>query len=261
MPNFRIAISYIRYLFCSQTKYTIHSPFLYNLIISVFDDSTKYPEYSRIEKLKNALLTDNRLVSVTDFGAGSKVIQKTSRTVKDITRTSSKPMKIGRLFFRLSKHLQPKTIIELGTSFGLSSAWLAAGSPKAKVYTIEGCPAIAAIALENINKLNHGNINLIHGLFDEELPGLLHSLNEVDLVFIDGNHRWKPTVSYFEQCLFKSVNETCFVIDDIHWSDEMEKAWQEIKDNKKVTMTVDLFFFGLVFVNQGLSKQNLVLRF
>lgn len=261
MSNLRIAISYIRYLFCSQTKNSIHSPFLYNLIISVFDDSTKYPEYTRIEKLKKALLKDNRLVTVTDFGAGSKVIQKTLRTVKDITRTSSKPVKIGRLLFRLSKHFQPKTILELGTSFGLSSAWLAAGSPEAKAYTIEGCPAIASIASENINKLNPGNISLIQGLFDEKLPGLLHSLNEVDFVFIDGNHRWKPTVSYFEQCLTKSVNETCFVIDDIHWSDEMEKAWQEIKDNKKVTMTVDLFFFGLVFVDQGLSKQNLVLRF
>jgi predicted O-methyltransferase YrrM len=232
MPNLNIARSYIRYLFCSQTKNTIHSPFLYNLIISVFDDSTKYPEYTRIETLKKSLLADNRLVSVTDFGAGSKVIRKTSRAVKDITRTSSKSLKTGRLLFRLAKHFQPKTIIELGTSFGLSSAWLAAGSPEAKVYTIEGCPAIAAIASENIKKLNPGNIHLINGLFDEKLPGLLHSLNEVDLVFIDGNHRWKPTVSYFEQCLTKSVNETCFVIDDIHWSDEMEKAWQEIKTTK-----------------------------
>lgn len=261
MTKLRIAISYIRYLFCSKTKNTIHSPFLYNLVISVFDDSTKYPEYTQIEKLKKALLSDNRLISVTDFGAGSKVIQKTSRIVKDITRTSSKPLKIGRLLFRLSKHFQPKTIIELGTSFGLSSAWLAAGSPEAEVYTIEGCPAIASIASENLNNLNHGKISLIHGVFDEELPRLLHTLNEVGLVFIDGNHRCKPTVSYFEQCLSKSVNETCFVIDDIHWSDEMETAWQEVKDNKKVTMTVDLFFYGLVFVNQGLSKQNLVLRF
>ncbi|MFU8845103.1 MAG: O-methyltransferase, partial [Bacteroidales bacterium] len=192
---------------------------------------------------------------------GSKVIQHSTRAVKDITRTSSKPVKIGRLLFRLSRYFRPKTIIELGTSVGLSTAWLAAGNPDARVYTIEGCPETASIGSETFHKLQLNNITLINGHFDEELPRLLNTLNEVEMVFIDGNHRWKPTVSYFEQCLSKSVNGTCFVIDDIHWSDEMEKAWQEIKDNKRVTMTVDLFFSGLVFVNQGLSKQDLVVRF
>jgi predicted O-methyltransferase YrrM len=261
IQKLRIVFSYLGYLFRAKTKYTIHSPFLYNLVITVFNDSSKYPAFRPIEKLRKQLLSDSRLVAVTDFGAGSKVLQNPNRTVRDITRTSSKPVRFGQLLFRLSKHFRPKTIIELGTSVGLSTAWLAAGNPDAQVYTIEGCPETAAIGSETFHKLQVNNITLINGHFDVELPLLLGTLKEVDMVFIDGNHKWKPTVSYFEQCLSKSVNETCFVIDDIHWSDEMEKAWQEIKDNKRVTMTVDLFFSGLVFVNQGLSKQDLVLRY
>jgi predicted O-methyltransferase YrrM len=260
MPKLSVVLSYLRYLIYAKTKNTIHSPFLYNLINTVFTDRTKHPEYRKIERLRKSLLAEDRLVTVSDFGAGS-VVRTPDRPIREITRTSSKPVRFGRLLFRLSKHFRPETIIELGTSVGLSSAWLAAGNPEARVFTIEGCSELAAIAAENFRKLNLYNISLINGNFDDELPGLLSSLNKVDLVFIDGNHKREPTVSYFEQCLAKSVNETCFVIDDIHWSEEMKQAWKDIKNNKRVTMTVDLFFSGIVFINRGLSKQDIRVRF
>ncbi len=138
---------------------------------------------------------------------------------------------------------------------------MALGNPGSKIITIEGCPNISSVANNNFDRLSINNIKLYTGNFEEVLPGILETIPELNLVFIDGNHKKEPTIRYFEQCLEKSVNETCIIFDDIHWSEEMEEAWEFIKQNKKVTLSVDLFYMGLVFFRKELTKQNFVIRF
>jgi hypothetical protein len=42
----------------------------------------------------------------------------------------------------------------------------------------------------------------------------------------------------------------------------MEKAWEEIKQHPHVTLTIDLFFIGLVFVRQAQKeKEHFVIRY
>ena len=56
--------------------------------------------------------------------------------------------------------------------------------------------------------------------------------------------------------------ETILIFDDIHWSAEMEKAWAEIKANPSVTLTIDLFFIGLVFVRKAQKeKEHFIIRY
>ncbi|MCB2221056.1 MAG: class I SAM-dependent methyltransferase [Bacteroidetes bacterium] len=261
MQNTQLAYRYLKYLLHSNTKYGVHPPFLFNLVTKVFEDRTEYPAYQIIEQLKTVLLKDDQKITVTDYGAGSRIDSGNERMISNITRHTSKPAKYGRLLFRLVRYLHPENIIELGTSMGLSTAYMALGHPQAKVYTIEGCPNISQIAQLNFHKLNLKNIDLITGTFEDQIPGLLEKIGKTQFVFIDGNHRKKPTLHYFEQCLESSVNDTCLVFDDIHWSKEMESAWKEIKYNRKVTLSVDLFFMGLVFMKKELTKQDFVIRF
>jgi len=56
-------------------------------------------------------------------------------------------------------------------------------------------------------------------------------------------------------------NNTIFIFDDIHWSDGMENAWKYIKANTRTTLTIDLFFVGIVFVKSELSKEDFTIRF
>jgi predicted O-methyltransferase YrrM len=151
------------------------------------------------------------------------------------------------LMYRLAMYYKPQTIIELGTSLGITTAYLATGSPGADVYTIEGSAAINQVAKQHFRELGLKNIKDCVGNFDDKLPEILSRLQRVDLVYIDGNHRYEPTVHYFSQLLPHSGNDTILVFDDIHWSPEMEQAWEEIKSHPSVRCSVDLFFIGFVF--------------
>jgi len=149
----------------------------------------------------------------------------------------------------------------LGTSLGISSAYLASGNPNGKLLTIEGASSISAVANKNFQSLGLTNIELLTGNFDIILPDILKA-SVPDFVFIDGNHRKEPTLDYFHQLLKKAGESSIFIFDDIHWSREMEAAWHEIKNHSSVMLTVDLFFIGLVFFRPEFKvKQDFIIRF
>jgi predicted O-methyltransferase YrrM len=211
--------------------------------------------------LKHQLVKDKRTITVTDLGAGTSSGQGKERSIGFVAKSSSKSKKYGRLLYRLVQFYKPATVLELGTSLGFSTAYMALGNPSSQVITIEGCTNIASLAKINFQKLNIHNIRLINGSFDGELLNVLNSIPQVDFVFMDGNHQYEPTIKYFEQCLPKAVNETIFVIDDIYWSKGMESAWKYICNHPSVTLSVDIFFMGMVFVRKELTKQHFIIRF
>jgi len=262
--TFKLAQKYFHYYFVASNGkgHGIHSPFVFDFIQNVLIDKKKHECYKKIEKTRAELLQDNTLIDVEDHGAGSSVISSNRRVVKDIARSSLKNKKFAQLFFRLVKYYKPQTIIELGTSFGITASYMTFGNPSSTVYTLEGAGNIAFIAQSNFDKLGLQNIQLIQGNFNETLPLLLEKINKVDLVFVDGNHLKLPTLQYFSALLEKSTKQSIFIFDDIHWSAEMEEAWNQIQNHAGVTLTIDLFFVGLVFLNEDFkAKQHFVIRF
>lgn len=240
----------------------VHSPFVFDFIIHVLNDKRKYECYNKIESLRKKLLNNNSIIEVEDFGAGSAVIPFKNRVVKDIAASSLKKKKYAQLLFRIAKYYQAKTIVELGTSFGITTCYLASANEHSKVFTLEGAHTIANIAKKNFAEINFGKVELIEGNFEKTLPLLNNKIEQVDLLFIDGNHRKKATLEYFELFLKKSTEQSIFIFDDIHWSDEMEEAWKLIQQHDSVTMTIDLFFIGLVFFRKDFKvKQHFSIRF
>lgn len=261
MHKIKLLLKYIGYLYRSRTKYSVHPPFIFHLVTLVFEDNNSYSDYFKIEDLKQELIKSKQIIDVIDLGAGSQTGAGTKFKICEIVNNSSKQKKHGRLLYRLVNYLKPEIIIELGTSVGLSSAYLGFGAPSSKVITVEGCPNIAELARKNFIELQLHNFSLINGSFDHVLPDILNSVDKVDFVFIDGNHREEPTIKYFEQCLTKAVNDSVFVFDDIHWSEGMENAWNYIQNHPRVTLTIDIFFMGIVFLKKELSKQHFIIRF
>jgi predicted O-methyltransferase YrrM len=130
------------------------------------------------------------------------------------------------------------------------------------VITCEGSPAVADAAMRNLSSLDLYNVHLRIGNFDDTLGGILSSLEKLDMVFIDGNHRMEPTLRYFHQMLPKFHEHSIVVFDDIHWSEEMEAAWQGIIEHPSVTCSIDLFFLGFVFFRRDFKvKQHFTIRF
>lgn len=261
---FQLGLRYIKYwLTASNGKgHGMHSPFVFSFITKVLNDERNFYAYAQVEQLRNELLQDASTVTIEDFGAGSRVKKENVRKIKDIARSSLKPKKFGQLLFRIVAEYQPATILELGTSLGITTAYLASGKPDAAVTTMEGAKEVAAVARNNFRRLSINNVALVEGNFDDTLDTTLARLPQIDLAFVDGNHRYEPTVRYYRSLLPKMHEYSVLIFDDIHWSSEMEQAWNEIRNDDAVTLSIDLFFIGLVFFRkESRVKQHFVIRF
>ncbi len=255
---------YLHYLITSSNGkgHGIHSPFVFDFIEKVLNDKNVFPAYEQMENLRRQLLKDKTILEVADFGAGSAITKKRHRSIKEIARYAAKPKKYGQLLYRIAHYYQPQTILELGTSLGLSTAYLSLANPSAEIFTFEGASSVASVAENNFRLLGLTNIELVKGNFDETLPGILEKTADAGLAFIDGNHRKEPTLQYFNLLLPKTGGSSIFIFDDIHWSPGMENAWEEIKQHPSVLCTIDLFFAGVVFFrNEFKIKQHFTIRF
>jgi predicted O-methyltransferase YrrM len=260
----QLASKYIRYYITASngSGHGIHSPFVFDFITNVLNDKRNFYAYNKIENCRNQMLHDARELLVEDYGAGSVAGNTKQKTIAVIAKSAAKPKKLGQLLFRIANYYQPATILELGTSLGLSAAYLATGNIKAKMVTCEGASSIAAVAKQNFTSLGLNDIEIIKGNFNDTLQTALEKLVTVELAFIDGNHRKEPTLRYFALLLEKVNEAAVFIFDDIHWSKEMEEAWKEIKNHPQVMLTIDLFFIGLVFFRKDFKvKQYFVIRF
>lgn len=253
--------SYIQYRRKAVNQHGIHSPFLFELYNNVIVDQTPFYCFDDIESMRAKLLLTNMEVQIQDLGAGSSVNKSSSRKISDIAKNTLKAKKYGQLLFRLVNRFKSETILELGTSLGISTMYLAAPNKKSKVITVEGCPNITKVAKVNFDKIGYQNIDLINQSFDEFLPRYLSKIQHLDFVFFDGNHTKEATLRYFNWCLEKVNDKTILVFDDIYWSKGMKQAWLEIKKHPKITTTVDLFALGIVFFNSDLSKEDFVLKY
>ena len=262
--HIQLAKKYVKYYLTASngSGHGVHSPFVFEFIKFVLNDKDSYNCYDKIEALRKQLLKDKTVIDVEDFGAGSTVIKTKKRVVKDIAASSLKPKKYSRLLFRMIQYYNKKNVLELGTSFGITTAYSASAKNNPAVTTMEGSATIANIAQQNFVLLHLKNVEIIAGDFTHTLPVFLSANKNIDFIFLDGNHRKVPTLQYFEQILLSSNEETIIVFDDIHWSKEMEEAWEIIKKNTAVTLTIDLFFIGVVFLRKDFKvKQDFVIRF
>lgn len=255
--------AYFKYLLSSGNEHSIHSPFLFDLYTQVIaSKKDSNPDYVFLKSLRKELLRSNQEIEILDLGAGSRRNKSNVRKIKTIAKNAEKPEKFGELFNRLIRRFQPQTILELGTSLGLTTLYMSRARPDSQIISFEGCPETAKIARENFEKSEAENIEIVIGNIDETLPKELAKLPApVDYAYFDANHRYEPTVRYFENCLTYAHNDSLFIFDDIYWSPEMTKAWEYIKQHPQVTLTVDLFWIGLVFFRKEQVKEHFVLRF
>ena len=259
-----LAFKYCKYLFtaASNKGHGVHSPFLFDFIERVLNDDRQFYFFHQIERTRKNLLRNKEVLTIEDFGAGSVSLKTKQRSVASIAATSLKPKKYSQLFFRMIDYYQPQNILEIGSSLGITTSYLASANLRNKVITLEGSREVAGVAGNLFKKLQLTNIELIEGNFDDTLSIVLEKLPKVDFAFIDGNHRYKPTIDYFLQILSRSTDYSIIILDDIHWSKEMEDAWNWVKEHESVTMTVDLFFIGIVFLRKEfLKKQHFSIRF
>ncbi len=250
--------AYFNYLIASKNQYGVHSPFLYDYLTKGLQQKIDLPIDS-VMAMRKELLFNRSEIEVTDFGAGSKVFKENKRRISDIASKAGISNKRGKLLAKTVAYFKPQNILEIGTSLGISTAYMTCGAPKARITTLEGCPSIAGIAKENFQKFHFDAIEQVIGKFEDTLDPVLKN-HGFDLIYFDGNHQKAATISYFEKCLKASDENSVFIFDDIHWTPEMEAAWKYIRNHKKVSLSVDTYKWGLVFFRKGSVKEHFTLR-
>ncbi|WP_374542392.1 O-methyltransferase [Flavobacterium sp.] len=258
--------SYLKFQWNATSEHGVHSPFVFDLVRNCFYDTTNYEEYEVLDNYRNQLLNDHNTIEVTDFGADSRVFKSNTREIAAIAKNAGISRKRAQLLFRLVRYFQPTEILEIGTSLGLATSALALGNKNSTITTLEGCPSTSQKSKEESQKFGFKNIEFITTEFSSYLNNLkLETLNKTnqknfDCIYFDGNHSKKATLEYFETLLPSITNETIWIFDDIHWSQDMEEAWEIIKDHPKVTVTIDTFQWGLVFFRKEQNKEHFCIK-
>ncbi|HMP25185.1 MAG TPA: class I SAM-dependent methyltransferase [Saprospiraceae bacterium] len=247
----RLAGRYARYFARASTIYDLHSPFVAAWTQAVLEDSRHFYAFAEIALLRERLRFDRSPLRIVDYGAGSLVNPSPVRTVADLAQHAAIAPATGRQLFRLAQFCKPRTILEMGTSLGLSTLYLRGGALNARLITLEGCPDVAAQARQNFQLMNANSIELLEGAFAATLPTALTNLATLDLLFLDGDHRADATLGYFAQCLPFANEQSVFVIADIHWSEAMQQAWQQMRQHPRISLSIDVFHFGVLFFHKA----------
>ena len=256
----RMSFAYLRHLLAAKTPNGIHSPYLFELFQYMYDRSRRYYIFHVIERERKKLLDNHQEIDFEDFGAGSRTGGRSvSRRISGIARTSLTGQSRCEDYFRLTAFLRAKTVIEIGTSLGISTAYFGAANRSGVVFGLEGVPGLVEVAKSVARTLNLTNIHYVHGPFDQTLPGVLQDIPYPDLVIIDGNHRKAPTIQYFTLIKHHRSPDTVVIVDDIRWSPEMHAAWLEISSDPDVTAAVDCFKYGMLFFRPEF-KEKISLR-
>ncbi len=250
--------SYLNFLLKSKNQHGVHSPFVYDLVTQCFYDSKKHSEYKILKAYRNKVIENHKTIEITDFGAGSRIFKSNVRKVSAIAKKAGTTFKKQQLLFRIVRYFKSENILEIGTSLGLGTVAISVANPSSKITTIEGCPNTSKIAQGFFEEFELNNIHLQNSTFEDFFN--TSSLEKYDLVFIDGNHNKKNTLIYFEILLDIIDNKSLIIFDDIHWSTEMNEAWQVIIQHPKVTVSIDTYFWGFVFFRKEQEKQHFTIR-
>lgn len=282
------ATSAVRWYLGTSTRYDVHSPYLVEFVREVYRDDRHYHAFDLIASVRQYWRGRPGTVKLQSLGAPSKTTSKDERTVRSLVATNAIDDDCGRFLFRLALWARAKSIIEFGTNAGISTLYLHAANTSAVLHTVEGNADVAALARETFTKAGAGPRLHPHvGLFNKWLwaHGPKMALKEVpqkknvkrqtnkrksatvaepesiplDLFFLDGDHRYQPTLDYVNALLPNRSENAVFVIADIHWSEGMERAWEELKKLPEVTASVDVYHFGLLFFKEGISGPHVSL--
>lgn len=258
MKRIRFVFKYFAHAVTARNTggFGIHSPLIFNFIQYVLKERQPFYCFEEIEKVRRKNLNDHRIIHVNDLGSGRSETKKISA----IASKALKQPKQAQILFRTIQYFKFEKIMELGTSLGISTLYMAAASSKKTCITLEGCNETAEVAQRNFRQLGMDKINLIECNISEQLASVFKEYGQQDFIFIDANHRYEALKNYFEVCIEHTHAKSVIIVDDIYWSAGMEKAWNEIKQHPRVTTTLDIFHMGIVFVNPILVKKHYKVR-
>ena len=262
--RFAIGIRYLKYFFTASNGkgHGVHSPFVFTFITRVLNDDRFFYAFFPIEDLRTNLLADTNLLTIDASDIKSTEENKKKLSIHDIARSTGSSRKTGQLLFRIVNHYSPDSILVLGNSLGIDTAYLAAANTSLQLTTLQQDKMIAAMAMKHFQILDLKNIHMLVGDCKQLLDEYIKKNNKIGLMYSNINTDYASMMVYFNQLLGSIQPDSILIFQNIHFSRDMERAWEEIKANEIVTLTIDLFYTGIVlFRKENKVKQDFSIRF
>ena len=242
----------------SKNQHGIHSPFVYDLVTKCFYDSKKQGAYKTLRAYRNKTIQHKKIIPITDFGSNYRVFKSKERKISTVTKNAKITLKKQKLLYRVISYFKPDTILELGTSIGLGTIAMSITNPSSKLITMEECPNTSKLAQHYFNEFGLKNIYLKNSTFEDFFK--IKSSIKYDIVFINENHNKEDIINYFNILSNKINNDSILIFDGIYWNIKMTEAWNQIKGNSKVTLSIDTYYWGFIFFRIEQEKQHFTIR-
>ena len=262
MSKFGQLVEFLTFMLRSTNQHGIHSPYLFDFYNQVISDERKFYAFEKLESIRRSYDNNDNPLEIIDLGAGSSYNNAKTKSISQIAQQQVSGNYQLRVIFRIIEWSQNRAnkeslnIVELGSSLGLSTFYLASVSSKNQVNSFEGNPHFVKFIEFQKEQLGYSNVNMIEGNFDETYKDYTNSTGKIDIAFIDGNHREQATKDYFEWSLDSIHSNSILVFDDIHWSKGMKNAWNYIKNHPRVKASIDMYFMGIVFFKDDFQEKR-----
>ena len=147
-----------------------------------------------------------------------------------------------------------KSILEIGTGYGLSAIAMAKAQTRPGLLTIDQYEPQVTISRKHLAAIfPDDNVKLVAGDKRDIVPRLARDGRRFDLIFHDGGHDGDAYVRDFEALLPTLNAGGLFLIDDIRWDDEPTRrartphsrrtcyeGWREVASHNRVLGAVEI---------------------
>lgn len=254
-----LAWDFIKFFTSAHTADTLDSPALFDFYQSVISKKNESDLcFGRLEFIRHKMLIDDTILAGRSFGAGSKIITDNELRVKDIAKSAVSNSFKCRLLYKVAEYYRATHILELGTSLGITTQYLASTKYCKQLVTVEGNSNVLKIATKNNTK---SNITFINSDFVTAQVMAKKNHENFDMIIIDGDHSYEETISNYDRCQALISSNGILIIDDIYWSSGMKEAWKEIQIKNPSKLFIDLFYFGIVLQNQNIKEKQSIKMF
>jgi predicted O-methyltransferase YrrM len=255
----RLVREYINYWIKGKHRHGVHSPFVYDFNDKCLRLQVPKEVMSIYSNYYRQLVKSDELITIEDFGAGSKKLGNI-RKVSSIAKVSGSTAKYAKLIYRIVNFYQPRHILELGTSLGLSTLMMRLGNQDAKIDTVEGCAQTLKITQQEFPLHHNVKIDFNRSTFDTYLTKVDKS-KQYDFVFIDGDHRGKSVLNILDSLTPLIHDETIILLDDIRWTEDLQSMWEQLIITDRYHLNIDLFKMGVIVPRKHQATESFVIRY
>ncbi len=271
MKKLFFIFNYFIFKLKASNEHGVHSPFVFHLLTNVIYNKNEYYCFKNIANLKLQFVSSKNIFnwvknkfSLPNNTLGKNYSESDFRLINNTNQIychNKYSVKYSKLLFRLVNHFQPEHIIEIGTSFSIHSIYLASACSKTSLITIEQNAEIADVTKDKFKKINLINIEQKFGNIPTSIFEIFSRFSTLNFVCFNRGFCASETLNYFTLCLEKVSKDSIFVFCDIYASSSNKELWNTIKNNNRVSVTIDFFFMGIVFFHKEQAKQNFRIKF